>query len=311
MGPAKVKTLPAPDMAMGPFIDLKQIPLGSPGFAEFRVQPNATPPKKDTIGIFRTVCSLSHMNFDDPLLYPGNPGAAHLHAFFGNTLTNASSNATSIANTGNGTCRGGIANRTAYWIPALIDTRNGKPLTPFEAHFYYKTGYAGIAPSAVNAFPKGLRIIAGDMKSSGPQQVVTWGCVDGNKTGSSIQNCGVGQQVQFSVTFPQCWNGRDLDSADHKSHMAYPANGRCPSTHPRPIPEISFHIRYMVEEANAPTRWRLSSDMYSTSLPGGYSGHADWWDGWNEGVKNTWIKGCDQKSLDCFSNLLGDGREIF
>lgn len=311
VGPAKYTSLPAPDKAMGPAIDLSQIPRGFPGYSTFRVRPNGTAPRKDTIGAFRTVCSLSHMNFDDPLVFPGNPGAAHLHAFFGNTLTTASSTASSLATTGSGSCRGGTANRTAYWVPALIDTKDGKPVIPYEGHFYYKTGYAGIAPASVLAMPKGLRMIAGSATASGPQQVVTWGCIDGNSSGPAIQNCGVGQQLQLSVTFPQCWNGRDLDAPDHKSHMAYPANGKCPTTHPKPLPEISFHVRYKVEELNAPLRWRLSSDMYDSKLPGGYSGHGDWWDGWNEDVKNSFIQGCNNKSLDCYSNLLGDGREIY
>ena len=33
------------------------------------------------------------------------------------------------------------------------------------------------------------------------------------------------------VTFPGCWNGRDLDSADHKRHLAYATSGRCPRSH--------------------------------------------------------------------------------
>jgi hypothetical protein len=43
-------------------------------------------------------CKSSHSAPDDPIVYPGVPGAAHLHEFFGNTSTNASSTyATMIA----------------------------------------------------------------------------------------------------------------------------------------------------------------------------------------------------------------------
>ena len=252
------------------------------------------------------------MSYDDPLLYPGKPGAAHLHAVFGKTLTRASSNSGSIASSGNSTCRGGTVNRSAYWVPALIDTRNGRPVYPHEAHFYYKTGYNGIRPVDVDPMPRGLRMIAGDAKSSGPQHNVWWSCVDGDNTGHySIRNCGVNQQLQMSIRFPQCWNGRDLDSNNHQSHMAYPSGGRCPPSHPVAIPEITFNIRYKVEEANAPRHWRLSSDMYDSSRPAGYSGHGDWWDGWKEDIKNSWVRGCLQTSRDCHSNLMGDGRGMF
>ncbi|MDB4971908.1 MAG: hypothetical protein JWN48_249 [Myxococcaceae bacterium] len=317
-GPQKFETLPAPEMngpmpgmTMGPQVDLTRIPLGDKGYDTFRVRPISTPPRPDDIGAFRTVCSLSHMKFDDPIVFPGRPGASHLHAFFGNTGAGAASTSESIANSGNGTCRGGTANRTAYWVPALIDTRDGSPVLPFEAHFYYKSGYNGIAPSAVQPMPKGLRMIAGSMQASSAQEVLTWGCIDGDSMGASIQNCAPGQQLQMSVRFPQCWNGRDLDSADHKSHMSYVVNRSCPATHPVPIPEITFNIRYPVVEAGAPLRWRLASDMYDPSLPGGFSGHGDWWNGWDEGVERAFIQGCDNKSVDCYSDLLGDGREIF
>ncbi len=309
-GPQKMTTLAMPSSMMATQIDLTQIPLGSRGYSVDRVQPNSEPPVPDTIGAFRTVCSMSHMGFDDPIVFPGKPGSSHLHVFFGNTLTNASSTADSLATSGNGTCRGGTVNRTAYWVPAVIDTRTHKVVEPLEGDFYYKTGYRGIAPSAVQALPKGLRMIAGSANSTGPQDMANWGCLDGSLTGPAIQNCAAGQQIQMTVIFPQCWDGKNLDSSDHKSHMAY-ANGTCPSTHPVPLPELTFNIRYKVEEANAPTYWRLASDMYDTSLPGGYSAHADWFGGWKEDIMNTFIKNCDDKSVDCHSNLLGDGREIF
>src|SRR5690606_18586551 len=121
------------------------------------------------IGAFRTSCSFSHMNYDDPIVFPGQPGKAHLHAYFGNTLADASSTAESLRNSGNSTCRGGIANRSAYWVPAVID-ENGAPVKPNSAQIYYKTGYRGIRPEQVQVFPQGLRMIAGDAKSAGADQ---------------------------------------------------------------------------------------------------------------------------------------------
>ena len=37
------------------------------------------------------------MAFDDPIVYPREPGKSHLHTFFGNTGANAFSTAASIA----------------------------------------------------------------------------------------------------------------------------------------------------------------------------------------------------------------------
>jgi hypothetical protein len=57
--------------------------------------------------------------------------------------------------------------------------------------------------------------------------------------------------------------------------------------------------------------WRLSSDFYSTSLPGGYSGHGDWFSGWDPSVMSTFVTNCENKSMDCHAYLVGDGRTLY
>lgn len=49
------------------------------------------------------------------------------------------------------------------------------------------------------------------------------------------------------LTFPNCWDGAHLDSANHKSHMLYGQALNCPMTHPVLVPEpvqrptVTFH----------------------------------------------------------------------
>jgi hypothetical protein len=93
--------------------------------------------------------------------------------------------------------------------------------------------------------------------------------------------------------------------------MSYPVNGACPSTHPIAIPEITFNIYYDVPAGKRSALWRLSSDMYSMAQPGGYSAHADWFEGWDPAIVAAFVKNCDQASRDCHSHLLGDGRMIY
>lgn len=297
---------------MMPYVDESAIPVGDPGTSKVLIQPTSekAPRSGDDVGAFRNVCRFSHMNFDDPIVFPGKARATHLHAYFGNTLAKASSTAESIRNTGNSTCRGGIANRTAYWVPALLDAK-GRPQTPEDSNFYYKSGYSGIEPSDIKTFPQGLRMVAGDAKATGAQEHAFWGCFE-NYIGhpATIPNCPVGDYLQMIVDFPQCWNGKDLDSADHKSHMAYPEDGACPRTHPVAIPAITFGILYKVPKEGV-KGWRLASDMYDASLPGGYSVHGDWFEGWDPAVAKTFVQNCTSKGVDCHSHLLGDGREIF
>ena len=309
-------------------VDISRIP--APGVGTDKVNVAAT----DEIapagaGAFRTVCGFSHMSFDDPIVFPGQPGRSHLHTFFGNTGANAGSTAESLRNTGNSTCRGGTANRSSYWVPTLIDTRDSTPIKPDIFIVYYKNGYLP-APS-VMPMPVGLRMIAGDPGASGPHPEVfssRWKCLGGpNKQnalyGPSIGNCDVGANLEQEVFFPQCWDGVNLDSPDHKSHMSYTirvknlndptgaTHAECPKTHPVVLPQIAFNVAYTVREKDAPLHWRLASDNYDRSLPGGFSSHGDWFNGWKSDISEAWARGCIEAAKDCHAHLLGDGRKIY
>jgi len=289
-------------------INTALIPLGNAGSSKELVQPTTELPTPIDGGAFRTVCKYSHMASDDPIVFPNQPGMSHLHTFFGNTGTNASSTASSLLTTGNSTCRGGTVNRTAYWVPSMIDTRTGAPLKPSDSHFYYKNGVKEIKPSSVRLMPDGLRMIAGDPKNAEPVGPFYYNCKGGGNV-KEIPNCPVGVDLYQNITFPQCWDGVNLDSPDHKSHMAYHTKGVCPTTHPVILPEVTFRIVYAVTEANAPRAWRLSSDTYDRRLPAGYSSHGDWFNGWKRDVSDSWTKNCIAASKDCHSHLIGDGRK--
>jgi len=307
--------LPAkPDARVPP-----KLAASNAGFADARVRaanvadPLQNPAPAD-IGSFREPCAFSHMSFDDPIVYPGQLGKAHLHSFFGNTGSGANTTAANLATSGNSTCAGGTANRTSYWVPAMIDTRTGTPIKPSNSIFYYKTGANGVSPASVQALPQGLRMVSGNPNNFLPEGPARYGCVGlGNDywAGSSIPVCAAGQDLIMEVAFPQCWDGVNLDSPDHISHMANPSKGLCPASHPVAVPVISFEIHYTVTATDAPGKWRLSSDSYDSNLPGGLSGHGDWFNGWDPAIMSTFIKNCDQKSMDCHAYLLGDGRTLY
>jgi len=305
---------PRPGM-MGGVGEFVVTPPDAAGHDDLRIQPTSElpDPSGDGVGAFRISCGLSHLSFDDPIVFPGTPGGAHLHAFFGNTGTNAYSTAQTLLAGGNSTCNGGIMNRSAYWAPVIIDA-GGLPVIPSDAIFYYKSGYYGVPPALIHAMPPGLRMIAGDGRATAPQDSHYWGCFE-TYIGHFPEIpdgllCGVGSHVQLQIDFPQCWNGVDLDSPDHKSHMAFPVEGQCPASHPIAIPVITVNIHYPVP-ASGTVGWHLSSDMYDYSQHGGYSAHADWFNGWNADLESVWIENCVQAAGDCHAHLLGDGRMFF
>ena len=280
---------------------------------------NDTPSPGQHTGQFRVTCNYSHMSFDDPIVAPGRPGASHLHVFFGNTGIDHASTAASVAGSGNSTCAGGIANRTGYWVPAVVDTRVGRPLVPTDILVYYKSD--PLPGRRVNVYPAGLRMLAGNPDARAAQPHVHWACLSDTSEVNTVgipAQCPAGHTVELTVSFPSCWDGVNLDAPDHRSHMAYPVGEvgsptgmGCPASHPVQLPALTEKVRYRVGTADSTAHWRLSSDQYSTSLPGGLSAHADWFNGWMPSVQQTWVSRCLQANRDCHGYLLGDGTTLF
>ena len=175
---------------------------------------------------FTVLCGFSHRNQDDPIVYPNQPGKSHDHTYFGNTSTKASSTLPSLRAAGQTTCRP-HADTAAYWAPTLFV--RGDPVAPRYAVAYYVRRSVDL----VRPFPPGLKMIAGNAAARAPQdaRVTFWSC-GAESFSSSIPACVTGRQgaLRLKVTFPDCWDGRRLDSADHKSHMAYSSGGRCPAS---------------------------------------------------------------------------------
>ncbi len=236
---------------------------------------------------FVETCRFSHAAPDDPIVFPGKAGASHDHTFVGNRSTNASSTYETLRSSGS-TCRN-PADTAAYWVPTLL--QNGAPVLPMGATIYYRRGT--LAP--VRTFPNNLRVIAGDATATSPQgmRVTFWSC--GARSGvppsATVPTCpaGRGSFLRLHVRFPSCWDGARLDSADHKSHMAYAVGRRCPSTHPVPVPAITQIYRY-------PTR---GGDGFALASGGQFSAHADFVNSWRPGALRRLVDGCLNALVHC------------
>src|SRR5581483_11682758 len=73
--PAWVPALAAPEAQAGP--PTPPSPAGRPGPGRQGLAPGFLR------GVFATVCDFSHEAPDDPIAKPNQPGASHLHQFFG------------------------------------------------------------------------------------------------------------------------------------------------------------------------------------------------------------------------------------
>lgn len=64
--------------------------------------------------------------------------------------------------------------------------------------------------------------------------------------------------IRATIVFPTCWDGKNLDSPDHRSHMAYSPDGKafagstCPSSHPVRIPGVMYEIMWDTSAFNNP-----------------------------------------------------------
>jgi len=244
--------------------------------------------RRDLVGVnFVQNCGFSHRAPDDPIVFPGKAGASHDHTFVGNTTTNASSTYASLRS-GATTCQR-RADTAGYWVPTLLE--NGAPVLPLGATIYYRRGT--LAP--VTTFPNNLRIVAGDATATAPQgrRVTFWSCgaMSGVPPSETVPTCPAtrGSFLRLHVRFPSCWDGRRLDSPDHKSHLAYAVGRRCPSTHPVSVPAITQIFRY-------PSR---GGEGFSLASGGQYSAHADFVNAWRPRVLERLVDECLNALVHC------------
>ncbi|HET9600030.1 MAG TPA: DUF1996 domain-containing protein [Acidimicrobiales bacterium] len=234
---------------------------------------------------FRILCDSSHIAPDDPIVHPNMPGMSHLHQFFGNRTTNAASTTQSLLGQGT-TCSAG-ADGSAYWVPMLY--QNGSPLPASSALIYYRGGSHRDA-TGIQPFPSGLRMIAGSATATSPlpTDAVAWMCQGMSNVSSSPPDCGGGTLV-LQIRFPDCWDGANLDSGDHRSHMAYTVGGFCPSNFPVKVPLLEYNVRYQ------------NAGGAGVSLASGapYTYHADFFNAWNQSSLDAFIRYCLHSNQVC------------
>jgi hypothetical protein len=239
---------------------------------------------------FAAECQFSHRLPDDPIVLPNLPGASHSHDFFGNRSTDARSNYQSLLGA-TGNCDP-LIDLSSYWVPTL--TNRGVAVPPSSMTFYYLAEINN--PAAIKSIPVGLKIVAGNAKATGDaDSIARWSCLHHGEVNPSknFVNCPAGSKLETYLDFPQCWNGRDLDSSDHKSHMAYPVGGNCTPTHPVALPKLRFVLRYSTN--GDPSQMKLASGP-------GYTMHGDFFNVWPTGEMDRRVRDCINAVIKCGPN---------
>ncbi|KAK7999233.1 WSC domain-containing protein [Apiospora marii] len=246
----------------------------------------------------------------DPIADPGMV-STHMHTVMGSNAFNFSMDYALTQTATCSTCKV-TKDLSSYWVPNLYYHAQNGSFIPVKqsggALIYYLQRTDEKDPEFKNgliAFPKDFRMIAGDptnrnKSDSLEQRAVSFACLgyDGPATPElPKRNCPAGLRTQ--LIFPSCWDGKNLDSPDHRSHMAYPSGvdtGFCPPTHPKRFITLFYEVTWNVDELKDQWYGDKQPFVFSHGDPDGYGYHGDFLNGWDIPTLQKAINECTDAS---------------
>jgi hypothetical protein len=285
----------------------------------------------DSIG-WLLVCTPSHTLPDDPIKFPGHPGASHLHDFWRNASTTGSSTLATqeassndaVQNTyvGSNTAAGtscdlstyaGTADTASYWAPTVY--ANGVQIVPDDkAELYYRA--KPVFNTNFVPFPQDARLVVGNHDAtsvaSNPALVsdaLHFEC-DGDTAHHYTAPPTTCTTWLMIITFPSCYDGGPMDHTGpigtDNERFTYASNandGTCPSNFPISVPTLSERFEYTVPTTGMDIEFSAdpTGPMAGMLMPT-YTAHADFWNTWQPAALRYLVTHCINAQISCGTN---------
>jgi len=285
--------------------------------------------------MLRFACSQLVVDRIDPLVNPGLVYSPHLHQVVGGNSFNVTMDPNSHDLVSGSTCTSCTFKQdlSNYWTAVMFfhhkngsyhrvpQVGNGGPQGQLNQNGGLDVYY--IPSGKTTAFKKGFRMLAGNAQNTDVKKVSSgnichrcWTSTNDNTfvggapcSGSDtveIPASTTCKMIRQTIIFPACWDGKNLDSEDHQSHVAYSGSGAtgggsCPSTHPVKLPQIMYEVMWNVSTFSDKSMWPTDGSnpfVYSMGI-GGAAAHGDYVFGWqNDTLQKAMDNNCNL-NVDC------------
>ncbi|KAK8241786.1 hypothetical protein HDK77DRAFT_265505 [Phyllosticta capitalensis] len=252
----------------------------------------------------------------DPVHHPGELANA-FNLFAGSNAVNETVTYDELRRSTCSSCST-TGDMSLYWTSQLFffDGNNYMFVPDNSITVHYDQSCPAVHKSNTTAlpFPEGFQMSAGHISkrhpaSDVPDGAIRFECHD-KKAPNGVRSTTATLPQEFcpdglsaKIGFPSCWDGKTISSSDG-SHVAYPVNGACASSHPKRLVSMWYEILYDLKSFKG----KLGVDGRSNLVfaqkgligydndPTGYGFQGVFMNGWDTGLLQRAILNCNDQS---------------